>query len=58
VSWTAFVSMATPPYPRGIVLPQPVGQKVAYLEYHLCDWFAKSGVGGGERVDMRIWFAY
>lgn len=51
MSWTIFVSMTTPAYPRYIVLCRTVGQKVAYLEYHqkpFCDWFCKSGVGEGQ----------
>lgn len=51
MSWTIFVSMTTPAYPRYIVLCRTVGQKVAYLEYHqklFSDWFCKSGVGEGQ----------
>lgn len=44
---------------------KPVGQKVAYLEYHRDRlrlvqqvWGGDGGDGGRDRVDMRIWFAY
>lgn len=39
---------------------KPVGQKVAYLEYHQDRLRLVQQVwdGGRDRVDMRIWFAY